>query len=134
MSHGFRLSDGGLQIYAESDLFDEERRIRGRRKSASSSFLSDLRDLKTGDHVVHVDHGIGAFIGLAELDVGGTPHELMQLRYASGDKLFVPVEHLDLIQKYTGAQNPALDRLGGTNWERAKTLSLIHISEPTRPY
>lgn len=121
LSHGFRLSDGGLQIYAESDLFDEERRVRDRRKSVSSSFLSDLRDLKAGDHVVHVDHGIGAFAGLAELDVGGTPHELMQLRYASGDKLFVPVEHLDLIQKYTGAQNPALDRLGGTNWERAKT-------------
>ena len=121
LSHGFRLPAAGLQIYAESDLFDEERRVRDRRKSVSSSFLSDLRDLKTGDHVVHVDHGIGAFVGLAELDVGGTPHELMQLRYASGDKLFVPVEHLDLIQKYTGAQNPALDRLGGTNWERAKT-------------
>lgn len=121
LSRGFRLPDGGLQIYAESDIFDEERRVRDRRKSVSSSFLSDLRDLKTGDHVVHVDHGIGAFVGLAELDVGGTPHELMQLRYASGDKLFVPVEYLDLIQKYTGAQNPALDRLGGTNWARAKT-------------
>ena len=121
LSRGFRLPDGGLQIYAESDLFDEERRVRDRRKSVSSSFLPALRDLKTGDHVVHVDHGIGAFVGLAELDVGGTPHELMQLRYASGDKLFVPVEYLDLIQKYTGAENPALDRLGGTNWERAKT-------------
>jgi len=121
LSRGFRLPAAGLQIYAESDLFDEERRVRDRRKSVSSAFLSDLRDLKTGDHVVHVDHGIGAFVGLAEFDVGGTPHELMQLRYASGDKLFVPVEYLDLIQKYTGAQNPALDRLGGTNWERAKT-------------
>jgi len=121
LSRGFRLPDGGLQIYAESDLFDEERRVRDRRKSVSSSFLSDLRDLKTGDHVVHVDHGIGEFVGLAELDVGGTPHELMQLRYASGDKLFVPVEYLDLIQKHTGTQNPVLDRLGGTNWERAKT-------------
>ncbi len=121
LSRGFRLPDAGLQVYAETDLFDEERRVRDRRKSVATSFLSDLRDLKVGDHVVHVDHGIGGFVGLTQLDVGGTPHELMELRYAGGDKLFVPVEHLDLIQKYTGGQHPALDRLGGASWERAKT-------------
>ena len=121
LSRGFRLPDAGLQVYAETDLFDEERRVRDRRKSVATSFLSDLRDLKVGDQVVHVDHGIGGFVGLTQLGVGGTPHELMELRYAGGDKLFVPVEHLDLIQKYTGGQNPALDRLGGASWERAKT-------------
>ena len=121
LSRGFRLPDAGLQVYAETDLFHEERRVRDRRKSVATSFLSDLRDLKVGDHVVHVDHGIGGFVGLTRLDIGGTPHELMELRYAGGDKLFVPVEHLDLIQKYTGGQHPALDRLGGTSWERAKT-------------
>ena len=121
LSRGFRLPGAGLQVYAETDLFDEERRVRDRRKSVATSFLSDLRDLKVGDHVVHVDHGIGGFVGLTQLDVGGTPHELMELRYAGGDKLFVPVEHLDLIQKYTGGQHPALDRLGGASWERAKT-------------
>ena len=121
LSRGFRLAGARFQIYAETDLFDEERRVRDRRKSVSTSFLSDLRDLKVGDRVVHVDHGIGSFVGLTQLEVGTTPHELMELRYAGGDKLFVPVEHLDLIQKYTGGQNPALDRLGGTSWERAKT-------------
>ena len=121
LSRGFRLPDAGLQVYAETDLFDEERRVRDERKSVATSFLSDLRDLKVGDQVVHVDHGIGGFVGLTQLDVGGTPHELMELRYAGGDKLFVPVEHLDLIQKYTGGQHPALDRLGGASWERAKT-------------
>jgi transcription-repair coupling factor (superfamily II helicase) len=121
LSRGFRLPDAGLQVYAETDLFDEERRVRDRRKSVATSFLSDLRDLKVGDQVVHVDHGIGGFVGLTQLDVGDTPHELMELRYAGGDKLFVPVEHLDLIQKYTGGQNPAFDRLGGASWERAKT-------------
>lgn len=121
LSRGFRLPGAKFQVYAETDLFDEERRIRDRRKSVSTSFLSDLRDLKGGDRVVHVDHGIGSFTGLTRLDVGTTPHELMELRYAGGDKLFVPVEQLDLIQKYTGGQNPALDRLGGTSWERAKT-------------
>ncbi len=121
LSRGFRLPAVGLQIFAETDLFDEERRVRDRRKSKAASFLSDLRDLKVGDHVVHVDHGIARFVGLKQLAVQDRPHELMELSYADGDKLFVPVEHLDLIQKYTGAQNPALDRLGGASWERAKT-------------
>ncbi len=123
LSQGFRLPEAGLQVYAETDVFDEDRRVydRQKQKSAATAFLSDLRDLKVGDHVVHVDHGIGGFVGLTRLDVGGIPHELMELRYAAGDKLFVPVEHLDLIQKYTGGQHPALDRLGGASWERAKT-------------
>ena len=119
LSRGFRLPQAGLRIYAEPDLFAEVRR--DPRRSVARSFLSDLRDLKVGDHVVHVDHGIGAFVALTQLAVGDTTHELMELRYADGDKLFVPVEQLDLIQKYTGSQRPALDRLGGTTWERAKT-------------
>ena len=121
LSRGFRLPAASLQIWAETDLFDEEHRIRDKRRSIAGSFLSDLRDLKVGDRVVHVDHGIGEFVGLAQISVGDNPHEFMELRYAGMDKLFVPVEHLDLIQKYTGAQRQALDRLGGTTWERAKT-------------
>ena len=121
LSRGFRLPGAALQIYAETDLFDEARRVRERRQSAAKAFVSDLRDLRVGDHVVHVEHGIGAFVGLKRLDVGSTPHEFMELRYAEGSKLFVPVEHLDLIQKYTGASAPTIDRLGGTTWETAKT-------------
>ena len=119
LSRGFRLPAAGLRIHAEADLFDEQRRER--RRPVARSFLSDLRDLKVGDHVVHVDHGIGSFVGLRQMALSGTTHELMELRYAGGDKLFVPVEQLDLIQKYTGSQRPAVDRLGGTTWERAKT-------------
>ena len=119
LSRGFRLPAAGLRIHAEADLFEEQRHER--RRPVARSFLSDLRDLKVGDHVVHVDHGIGSFVGLRQMAVGGATHELMELRYASGDKLFVPVEQLDLVQKYTGGQRPAVDRLGGTTWERAKT-------------
>ena len=119
LSRGFRLPAAGLRIHAEADLFEEQRRER--RRPVARSFLSDLRDLKVGDHVVHVEHGIGAFVGLRQMAVGGAAHELMELRYHGGDKLFVPVEQLDLIQKYTGGQRPAVDRLGGTTWERAKT-------------
>ncbi|MEQ1911814.1 MAG: CarD family transcriptional regulator, partial [Vicinamibacterales bacterium] len=127
LSRGFRLPDGGLQLYAEADVFDEERRTE-RRQSATKAFLSDLRDLKVGDLVVHVDHGIGVFVGLKQIGVGpsmstgqGDAQEFIELKYAGEDKLFVPVERLDLIQKYTGASRPPIDRLGGATWERAKT-------------
>jgi transcription-repair coupling factor (superfamily II helicase) len=121
LTRGFRLPDAQLQLWAETDVFEEERKVHERRRSATRTFLSDFRDLKAGDLVVHVDHGIGLFVGLKRIEVGLDPQEFMELRYAGEDKLFVPVERLDLVQKYTGASRPALDRLGGTTWEKAKT-------------
>ena len=129
LSRGFRLPDAGLQIYAEADVFEEERRAPERRRAATKAFLSDLRDLKVGDFIVHVDHGIGMFVGLKQIGVGPSTssgqgddrQEFLELRYAGEDKLFVPVERLDLVQKYTGSTKPPIDRLGGTSWERAKT-------------
>jgi len=123
LSRGFRLADAGLQVYAERDVFDEERHAAEARSSVTKTFLSDLRDLKVGDLVVHVDHGIGEFVGLKQLGVRGSDgaHEFLELRYHEDAKLYVPVERLDLIQKYTGGTRPALDRLGGTTWEKAKT-------------
>jgi transcription-repair coupling factor (superfamily II helicase) len=129
LSRGFRLPDAALQIYAETDVFEEERSRPEKRRNLAKTFLSDLRDLKVGDLVVHVDHGIGEFVGLKQLNavgraVPGAPtdtQEFLELRYAGEDKLFVPVERLDLVQKFSGGTRPALDRLGGTTWEKAKT-------------
>ena len=124
LSQGFRLPDAALQIYVETDVFEEERQTGGMRPSLAKTFLSDLRELKVGDLIVHVDHGIGEFVGLKQLGVGGageSSKEFLELRYAGEDKLFVPVERLDLVQKFTGGGHPALDRLGGTSWEKAKT-------------
>jgi transcription-repair coupling factor (superfamily II helicase) len=121
LSKGFRFPDAGLQLWAETDVFEEERGTHERRRSAAKTFLSDFRDLKVGDLVVHVDNGIGVFVGLKKISVGLETQEFMELRYAGEDKLFVPVERLDLVQKYTGASRPALDKLGGTTWEKAKT-------------
>ncbi len=121
LSKGFRLPAAGLQLWAETDVFDEERHTHEKRRSATRTFLSDFRDLKAGDLVVHVDNGIGVFVGLKKIEVGLEAQEFMELRYAGEDKLFVPVERLDLVQKYTGASRPALDRLGGTSWDKAKT-------------
>ncbi len=121
LSRGFRLPEASLQLWTETDVFEEERKVHERRKSAARTFLSDFRDLKVDDLVVHVDHGIGVFVGLKRIDVGLEPQEFMELRYAADDKLFVPVERLDLVQRFTGQARPALDRLGGTTWEKAKT-------------
>ena len=128
LSRGFRLPDAGLQIYAEPDVFEEERRAPERRRAATKAFLSDLRDLKVGDYVVHVDNGIGIFVGLKQIGIGPSTgsgqsdaQEFLELRYAGEDKLFVPVERLDLVQKYTGAPKPPVDRLGGASWEKAKS-------------
>jgi len=122
LSGGLRLPDAALSIYAEPDIFEEDRHRGGaaRKRSLAATFLSDLRDLKVGDLIVHVDNGIGEFVGLRQIGVGDTAHEFLELRYHGDDKLFVPVERLDLVQKYTGGSRPALDRLGGTTWERAK--------------
>jgi transcription-repair coupling factor (superfamily II helicase) len=121
LSRGFRLPDAGLQIFAEADVFEEDRRAPDKRRSVTKAFLSDLRDLKIGDFVVHVDHGIGTFVGLKKIGIGDAEQEFLELRYAGEDKLFVPVERLDLVQKYTGASRPPVDRLGGASWERVKT-------------
>jgi len=125
LSKGFRLPAAELQVIAEADVFEEERtrveRKGDRHRSIAKTFLSDLRDLKAGDLVVHVDHGIGYFVGLKQIGVGDSMQEFMELRYAGEDKLFVPVERLDLVQKYSGTAKPPLDKLGGTSWERAKT-------------
>jgi len=139
LSSGFEMPGAHLLTHIEADLFDEagdqalERRGPGaeggrqkaegrRRKSKTAAFLSDFRDLKAGDFVVHIDHGIGRFGGLQTLDLGTRSSEFMLLFYAEDAKLYVPVERLDLVQRYSSAegQQPALDRLGGLGWQKTK--------------
>ena len=95
-----------------------------RREGAASSFLSDLSDLKVGDYVVHVDHGIGVYQGLKQLPVEGSTRDFMLLTYYDDARLYVPLERLDLVEKYRSSGDgvkPSLDRLGGTSWQRTKT-------------
>jgi transcription-repair coupling factor (superfamily II helicase) len=139
LSTGFEMPGSRLLVHVEGDLFDEageqalERRgisAEGRRsrleskkrKSKTAAFLSDFRDLKVGDFVVHVDHGIGRFGGLQTLDLGLRSGEFMLLYYAEDAKLYVPVERMDLVQRYSSAEGhqPTLDRLGGLGWLKTK--------------
>src|SRR5207237_6998126 len=116
VSGGLRLPAAGLEIYSETDIFDESEHLpeQHRRRQKISSFLSDLQDLKPGDYVVHIDHGIGTYNGITLVH----DKECMVLLYQGGDRLFVPLERLDLIQKYSSTEGakPQLDKLGGTTW------------------
>jgi transcription-repair coupling factor (superfamily II helicase) len=131
---GFELPSASLIVLIENDLFDDvsdvalrdegarQKEKTKRKRSKTAAFLSDFRDLKIGDYVVHVDHGIGRFGGLQTLDLGVTGGEFMLLFYQDEAKLYVPVERLDLVQRYSSAEGkqPNLDRLGGLGWQKTK--------------
>jgi len=119
----------GLQLLIESETevfgsFDWGRPGRRDTSSVISSFISDLSDLKVGDYVVHVDHGIALYQGLKQIEVEGKQRDFMLLTYQDEARLYVPLERLDLVEKYrSGGEGvkPTLDRLGGATWERTKT-------------
>jgi transcription-repair coupling factor (superfamily II helicase) len=122
LSRGFELPEHGLQVLSDGDVFPEEVHLHARARRGTRGFLSDFRDLKVGDLVVHQDHGIGRFQGLETLEVGGARREFMVLSYQGGDKLKVPVEAFDRVQKYASAEGarPVIDRLGSGNWDKVK--------------
>lgn len=126
LDEGIVFPDLRLTFLSDSDLFGEfVWGAAGRReKSRISSFISDLSDLKVGDYVVHVDHGIGLYQGLRQLEVEGRRRDFMLLTYQDEARLYVPLERLDLVEKYRASGDgakPPLDRLGGTTWVRTKT-------------
>jgi len=137
LSGGFALPKSRLVVHVESDVFDEAvdsvdrqgTRTDGRRqketrkrRSKTAAFLSDFRDLRADDYVVHIDHGVARFGGLQTLNLGPRTGEFMLLFYADEAKLYVPVERLDLVQRYSSAEGhqPQLDRLGGLGWQKTK--------------
>ncbi len=130
LSSGFELPAFELTLYTESDIFGDvtqgefrPAKDKGQRtQSKLGAFISDFRDLKIGDYVVHVDHGIGRFDGLQTISSQGAEREFMLLIYADDAKLFVPVERMDLVSRYSSgeATSPTLDRLGGIGWQKTK--------------
>jgi transcription-repair coupling factor (superfamily II helicase) len=119
---GFEIPDLALTVLADGDLYPEEVHLHRGRGNRARSFLSDFRDLKVGDLVVHQDHGIGRFEGLETIEVGGMRREFMVLAYQGGDKLKVPVDTFDRVQKYASAEGarPVVDKLGSGTWEKTK--------------
>jgi transcription-repair coupling factor (superfamily II helicase) len=123
-AEGVTFPDAKLTIFGHADLFDVTPTVeRPSHKIRTSGFFTDFAELKPGDFIVHVDHGIGQFEGLRQIESDGHRGEFMLLRYADDARLYVPLERMDLVQSYRvveGSQ-PTLDKLGGTGWNTRKT-------------
>ncbi|MGV8042353.1 MAG: transcription-repair coupling factor [Thermoanaerobaculaceae bacterium] len=120
LERGFVWADEKLAVLGRADVTTLPPPARQRRTLAR--VLADVRDLRPGDFVVHADHGIGRFLGFRSLSLDGTAHECVELEYAGGGKLLVPLERADVVEKYAAADAlaPKLDRLGGSSWGRTK--------------
>ncbi len=128
MESGFETD--AVAFITEQDILGD-RLVRPRKASRKlDNFISEVTSLSTGDIVVHVEHGIGRFIGLQTLDVAGAPHDCVELRYANDTKLFLPVENIDLLSRYgSDHTNVELDRLGGSGWQARKAKLKNRIRE-----
>src|SRR6266851_1012205 len=123
LSEGVVFPDCQLVLYGTADLFEVlPASDRPKRRPKTAGFFSDFSELKPGDYIVHVDHGIGQFEGLRSLESEGARGEFMLLRYAEEARLYVPLERMDLVQSYRAVEGgaPVLDRLGGTAWMARK--------------
>jgi transcription-repair coupling factor (superfamily II helicase) len=123
LNQGFRLPEAHLVLMTFDEIFGtRKRQPSAATKSHPSHFLTSLSELKQNDFVVHLDHGIGIYRGLKFLKVAGVEGEFLHLEYEAGDRLYLPVDRINMVQKYIGGDGaqPTLDRLGGTAWEKVK--------------
>jgi transcription-repair coupling factor (superfamily II helicase) len=122
LNQGFRLPEAHLVLISFDEIFGTRKRQPTNTKSHPSHFLTSLSELKQDDYVVHLDHGIGIYRGLRFLRVADVEGEFLHLEYEGGDRLYLPVDHINVVQKYIGGDGaqPTLDRLGGTAWEKVK--------------
>ncbi len=123
LPRGVRLPEERLALIGSRDLFEAVYDVQpARARSHAALFSPETLELKPGDYVVHAQHGIGRFTALRQITTGGVTEDFMVVEYAGGDRLYVPLTRLDLIQKYRGAGDaaPALDKLGGVTWARTK--------------
>ena len=132
LADGFRLPDEKLAVVTEEEIFGQ--RVRRRPRKDVCALLSSLAELKEGDYVVHADHGIGRYHGLLHLSMGPSEGDFLHLEYAGGDKLYLPVERIEKVQKYVGGegQTPRLDKMGGGAWEKAKFKARAAVEELAR--
>jgi transcription-repair coupling factor (superfamily II helicase) len=128
LESGFETAD--LAVVAEQDILGD-RLVRRRRVSKRpEDFIAEVTSLDAGDLVVHVDHGIGRFVGLQTIEAGGAPHDCLELHYAENAKLYLPVENIELLSRYGSEEaGVQLDRLGGAGWQTRKARLKNRIRE-----
>ena len=132
LDRGWSYPPERITFFSERDVFTEEKVLVSR--PARKAFVSHFQDLRENDHIVHTDYGIGIFRGLVRLEVDAQNREFIELSYQDGDRLYVPVEDLNLVQKYsqTGAALPPLDKLGTGTWQKTKERTKKAIEKMAR--
>jgi transcription-repair coupling factor (superfamily II helicase) len=119
LSRGFKFEQAKLEVLTEEEIFGEKKNRTSYKKGKNvpSAFITSFSELKPGDYIVHVEFGIGVFRNLTKLNIGGTEGDYIQCEYAGGDKIYVPVDKLKLVQRYIGDGKPhKIDRLGNLSW------------------
>ncbi|MEA2928140.1 MAG: hypothetical protein QOG38_568, partial [Hyphomicrobiales bacterium] len=125
---GFETSD--LAVIAEQDILGDRLVRRRRASKRPEDFIAEVTSLNAGDIVVHVDHGIGRFVGLQTIQAAGAPHDCLELHYAEEAKLYLPVENIELLSRYGAEEaNVQLDKLGGVGWQTRKARLKNRIRE-----
>jgi transcription-repair coupling factor (superfamily II helicase) len=131
ISRGFRLEPERLVVIAEEEIFGKRVKRRGLSEARKKQLLTSLAELKPGDHMVHIDFGVAIYRGLEHISLTGMEGDFLLLEYAGGDKLYLPVDRINLVQRYVGAEGvePKLDRLGAAGWEKAKAKARAEVQE-----
>lgn len=131
ISSGFQIPEPGKVFVAESEIFGRTHKHRYRRKPKSQSFQRGFKDLKPGDHLVHIEYGIGRYMGTRELKTGVGGGEFLEILYADDEKLYIPMEGLGYVQKFVGSGEspPPLSKMGSVFWKRQKTKAKESIRE-----
>ena len=131
ITSGFVLPAARLAVFTDHEIFARYRRRRGRRMAPSRAAIRDLMTLEPGQYVVHLDHGIGVYRGLKRITLDGQDTECIQIDYAGTDRLFVPIDQLGMVQRYSAEEGrtPLISRLGGTQWQRTKAKARKAIQE-----
>ena len=130
---GFEVPELGICIISDKELFGETKHKSSRKavKRKGAAKITSFTDLKPGDYVVHANHGIGVYKGIKQMTAAGTTRDYLDIVYDKGDKLYVPVDQLDLVQKYIGSEgnSPKINKLGGAEWQKAKAKVRKSINE-----
>jgi len=131
LSQGFEAVGARLVVLTETELAGRERRVRRQDKTSPGARLLTMADLRVGDYVVHINHGIGRYQGVERITMAMVQRDYLVIHYAGEDKLYVPTEQVELLQKYLGVEGaaPRLNRLGGNDWARVKARVKASVRE-----
>ncbi|MDQ6420753.1 transcription-repair coupling factor [Paenibacillus sp. LHD-117] len=133
LQQGFELPSSHLVVITEGEMFSQKQRKQRRldKKLDNAERIKSYTELKVGDYVVHHNHGIGKYVGIGTLEIGGIHRDYLHILYAGGDKLSVPIEQVDMIQKYVGSEEkePKVNKLGGSEWTKAKSKARASVQD-----